>query len=92
MILVHGASGPTIPGIQRHHHNLPRGSYPTPLLGYLFLWFGSVILKSRRPKKGVGYEPLGTIGLGSQCKIAFGVWSSAFGIQDRELEFSGFGF
>ena len=28
-------------------------------LGYLVLWLGSVILKSRRPKKGVGYEPLG---------------------------------
>ena len=38
---------------------LPRGSYPTPFLGYLVLWLGSVILKSRRPKKGVGYEPLG---------------------------------
>ena len=23
-------------------------------LGYLFLWLGSVVLKSRRPKKGVG--------------------------------------
>ena len=38
---------------------VPRGSYPTPFLGYLVLWLGSVILKSRRPKKGVGYEPLG---------------------------------
>ena len=27
--------------------------------GYLVLWLGSVILKSRYPKKGVGYEPLG---------------------------------
>ena len=32
---------------------------PYPFLGYLVLWLGSVILKSRRPKKGVGYEPLG---------------------------------
>ena len=38
---------------------LPRGSYPTPFLGYLVLWLGSVILKRRRPKKGVGYEPPG---------------------------------
>ena len=28
-------------------------------LGYLVLWLGSIILKSRRPKKGVGYEPPG---------------------------------
>ena len=41
--------------------SLPRGSYPTPVLGYLVLWLGSVLLKSRRPKKGVGYEPLGRI-------------------------------
>ena len=41
---------------------VPRGSYPTPFLGYLVLWLGSVILKSRRPKKGVGYEPLGSSG------------------------------
>ena len=38
---------------------LPRGSYPTPFLGYLVLWLGSVIFKSRHPKKGAGYEPLG---------------------------------
>ena len=38
---------------------VPRGSYPTPFLGYLVFWLGSVIRKSRRPKKGVGYEPLG---------------------------------
>ena len=41
--------------------NLPRGSYPTPFLGYLVPWLGSVILKSRRPKKGVGCEPLGRL-------------------------------
>ena len=40
---------------------LPRGSYPTPFLGYLVLWLGSVILKSRRPKNGVRYEPLGRV-------------------------------
>ena len=37
----------------------PRGSHPTPFLGYLVLWLGSVILQSRRPKKGVGYESPG---------------------------------
>ena len=42
---------------------LPKGSYPTPFLGYLVLWLGSVILNSRRPKKGVGYEPLGRVHL-----------------------------
>ena len=36
------------------------GSYPTPFLGYRVLWLGSAILESRRPKKGVGYEPLGS--------------------------------
>ena len=29
-------------------------------LGYLVLWLGSVILKSRRPKNGVEYEPIGS--------------------------------
>ena len=29
-------------------------------VGYLVLWLGSAILKTRRPKKEVGYEPLGT--------------------------------
>ena len=38
---------------------IPRGSYPTPFLGYLVLWLGSAILKSWRPKKEVRYEPLG---------------------------------
>ena len=33
-------------------------AHTLPLLGYLALWLGSVILKIRRPKKGVGYEPL----------------------------------
>ena len=40
---------------------VPRGSYPTPFVGHLVLWLGSVILKNRRPKKGVGYEPLGRV-------------------------------
>ena len=40
---------------------IPRGSYPTPFLGYLVLWLGSPIYKSRYLKKGVGYEPMGTI-------------------------------
>ena len=38
---------------------IPRGSYPTPFLGYLVLWLGSAILKSWRPKIEVRYEPLG---------------------------------
>ena len=38
---------------------IPRGSYPTPFLGYLVLWLGSPIWKSRYLKKGVGYEPIG---------------------------------
>ena len=45
----------------RLHHGTsfrPRGSYPTPFLGYLALWLGSTILKSRRPKRGVGYSRL----------------------------------
>ena len=57
-----GSFGPTEkPGYVRFRDPvaLPRGSYPTPVLGYLVLWLGSVILKSRRPKKGVRYEPLG---------------------------------
>ena len=33
---------------------------PYPFLGYLVLRLRSAILKSRRPKIGVGYEPLGT--------------------------------
>ena len=40
---------------------LPRGSYPTPFFAYLVLRLGSVILKNKRPKKGVGYEPLGRV-------------------------------
>ena len=31
------------------------------LLGYLVLWLGSVLLKSRRPKRGVGYKLLGRV-------------------------------
>ena len=38
---------------------LPRGSYPAPFSGYLVLWLGSVILKSRYAKKEAGYQPLG---------------------------------
>ena len=45
--------------VSGHSFRVPRGSYPTPFLGYLVLRLGSVILKSRRPKTGVGYEPLG---------------------------------
>ena len=40
---------------------VPRGSYPTPFLGYLVLWLGSPILKSRYLKKGVGYDPIGKL-------------------------------
>ena len=56
---------------------LPRGSYPTPFLGYLVLWLGSVILKSRRPKKGVGYEPLGTV---NPIKLETGLRPDSAGI------------
>ena len=37
------------------------GAYTLPpLLGYLILWFGSVLEKSRYPEQGAGYEPTGT--------------------------------
>ena len=42
---------------------LPRGSYPTPLLGRLLLKITDPNHKTiaRYPKKGVGYETLGTV-------------------------------
>ena len=42
------------------HPDLEAHTLPL-FLGYLVLGLGSVILKSRRPKKGVGYEPLGIV-------------------------------
>ena len=38
---------------------LPRGSYPTPFLGHLLLKITDPNHKTRYPKKGLGYEPLG---------------------------------
>ena len=37
----------------------PRGSYPTPLFGRLLFKITDPDHKTRYPKKGVGYEPLG---------------------------------
>ena len=39
--------------------SLPRGSYPTPFLGRLLFKITDPNHKTRYPKKGVGYEPLG---------------------------------
>ena len=39
--------------------SIPRGSYPTPVLGYLIFYIADPNHKTRYPKKGVGYEPLG---------------------------------
>ena len=38
---------------------IPRGSYPTPFLGRLLFKITDPNHKTRYPKKGVGYEPLG---------------------------------
>ena len=38
---------------------IPRGPYPTPFLGYLFFKITDPNHKTKYPKKGVGYEPLG---------------------------------
>ena len=59
---------------------VPRGSYPTP---FLVLWLGSVIVKSRRPKKGVGYEPLGIITRSRRYSTTFRITVSAFGLDLR---------
>ena len=39
----------------------PRGSYPTPFLGRLLFKITDPKHKTRYPKKGVGYEPPGTV-------------------------------
>ena len=39
----------------------PRGSYPTPFLGRLLCKITDPNHKTRYPKKGVGYEPLGKV-------------------------------
>ena len=38
---------------------IPSGSYPTPFLGRLLLKITGPNHKTRYPKRGVGYEPLG---------------------------------
>ena len=38
---------------------VPMGSYPTPFLRYLLFYIGDPNHKTRYPKKGVGYDPLG---------------------------------
>ena len=48
--------------------SLPRGSYPTPLLGRLLFKITGPNHKTRYPKKGVGYEPLGIL-LASQIPV-----------------------
>ena len=40
---------------------LPGGSYPTPFLGRLLFKITDPNHKTRYPKKGVGYEPLGRV-------------------------------
>ena len=40
---------------------LPVGSYPTPFLGYLLFYTTDPNHKTMYPKKGLGYEPLGTV-------------------------------
>ena len=40
-------------------YTIPRGSYPTPFLGRLLFKITDPNPKTRYPKKGVGYEPLG---------------------------------
>ena len=42
-----------------HNEGLPRGSYPTPSLGRLLFKIADPNHKTRYPKKGAGYEPLG---------------------------------
>ena len=39
----------------------PVGSYPTPFLGYLLFYTTDPNHRTRCPKKGVGYEPLGRL-------------------------------
>ena len=39
--------------------SLPRGSYPTPFLGRLLFKTADPNHRTRYPKKGIGYEPLG---------------------------------
>ena len=40
---------------------LLRGSYPRSFAGYLVLWLGPVIKRSRYPNMAVGYDPLGRV-------------------------------
>ena len=47
---------------------LPVGSYPTPFLGYLLFYIADPDhkIRIRYPRKGVGYEPLGSFDDGSR--------------------------
>ena len=55
---------------------VPIGSYPTPFLRYLLFYIGDPNHKPRKPKKGVGYDPLGiVILLGSQGRVGIVVRS-----------------
>ena len=42
-------------------YTAPRGSYPAPSLGRLLFKITYPNHKTRYPKKGVGYEPLGNV-------------------------------
>ena len=46
---------------QEGPYTLPVGSYPSPFLGYLLFYITDPNHKTRYPKKGVGYEPPGTV-------------------------------
>ena len=43
------------------HVPIPVASYPAPFGGYLLFYITDPNHKTRYPKKGVGYEPLGTL-------------------------------
>ena len=48
---------------------VPRGSYSTPFLGRLLFKITDPNHKTRYPKKGVGYAPLGSMVFGPQSLI-----------------------
>ena len=59
--------GGTVQGFQglvRRVWDIPGGSYPTPFLGRLLFKIIDPNHKTRYPKKGVGYEPLGRLHAG----------------------------
>ena len=49
----------------------PRGSYPTPFLGRLLFKIAGPNHKTRYPKKGVGYEPLGSVKVSNSFRPRF---------------------